>query len=72
MSSHLLYEKWLDTARAFRTEIALIDLTSNERFTFQQLLAQSESRTGAATPIIYPRGARPDFIFDLLSAWSRN
>ena len=68
MSSHLLYEKWLDTARTFKTEIALIDLTSNEQFTFQQLLARSEAHSSTA-PIIYPCGAGVNFILDLLSAW---
>ena len=71
MSSHFLYEKWLNTARTFSSEIALIDLTSGEKFTFQQLLAKSEQSQSHpdTAPIIYPRAASANFIFDLLSAW---
>ena len=69
MTSHYLYEQWLTTARACRSEIALVDPASGAAWTFAQLQAEAERGDRAAAPVTFPRGAGPGFILDLLRTW---
>jgi long-chain acyl-CoA synthetase len=67
-----LYEKWLATARTFKSERALIDISSGKSWTFDDLLRESERNTSPLDRIIFPRGAGPEFIFSILQAWRTN
>lgn len=71
MSSRFLYEQWLETARGWRGETALLDLAAERRWTFEELRQEGE-RQESGGGIAYPRGAGPDFIFELLRAWRRD
>ena len=64
-----LYEKWLATVRKFKSERALIDISSGNSWTFDDLLRESERTNLALDRIIYPRGAGPEFIFSILQSW---
>ncbi len=59
--------------------MALRDFASGKQWTFAELFAAGESRSGApasgpasSDEIIFPQGHSPEFIFDLLAAWRDN
>jgi long-chain acyl-CoA synthetase len=62
----MLYERWRQIAHRYRNEIALIDLASDERWTFRQLTAAEEAET-VSEPVLFPQGRQ--FVFTLLRAW---
>jgi long-chain acyl-CoA synthetase len=64
-----LYEKWLATARTFKSERALIDIAAGKSWSFEDLLRESERTNLALDGIIYPQGSGPEFIFSTLQAW---
>lgn len=66
----MLYERWLEIARARRGEIALFDLAAGRRWTFAQLTRAAEStRTAPTGAFAYPRGQTADFLLTVLGAW---
>ena len=67
-----LYEKWLVTARTFKSERALIDIASGNSWTFADLLREAERTIPQPSPITYPRGSASEFIFSILRAWRAN
>jgi len=67
-----LYEKWLITARTFKSERALTDLASGRSWTFADLLRESELSDLNPGHIIHPRGSGPEFIFTILQSWRVN
>jgi long-chain acyl-CoA synthetase len=69
MSSHFLYEQWLETVRTFPNETALVDLTSDRRWTFESLLRASERISIPESSITFPRGIGLDFVLTLMHGW---
>lgn len=67
----MLYDRWSQIAREFRNELALIDLSSNRRWTFRELAETSHAQSNDRSPVCFPKGASADFIFSLLAAWRR-
>jgi long-chain acyl-CoA synthetase len=65
----MLYERWHNTARARRNDLALRDLASGRQWTFAQLLADGEARQTDPGKISFSQGHSPEFILSLLSAW---
>ncbi|MGP8201676.1 MAG: class I adenylate-forming enzyme family protein [Limisphaerales bacterium] len=65
----MLYERWHETVKARRNDLALRDLASNRRWTFAQLFAAGEVQPTDAGKIVCPQGHSPEFILSLLSAW---
>lgn len=65
----MLYERWCAVASERRTEIALRDLTSGKRWTFEQLRIAAESRAVDSGEIIYPQSNSLEFILSVLAAW---
>jgi len=62
----MLYERWLEVAKRWRGETALIDATRDKRWTFAQLAAEAERDT-VAGPAVFPQGEQ--FILTLLRGW---
>jgi acyl-CoA synthetase (AMP-forming)/AMP-acid ligase II len=71
MSSRILYEKWLNVARAFSPELALMDSCSGQAWTFAELLRRGEKEE-SQNLAAFPQGHSPEFIFTLLRAWRSN
>ena len=65
----MLYERWRQIAREYRSETALRELSSNRQWTFQELCAQTERAEPAGSPVIYPQGITPEFVLTVLRAW---
>lgn len=68
----MLYDRWQRVAREHSHEIALIDLGSDQRWTFAQLAAaagRSDSREAGVAAVQFPQGAGAGFIFEVLKAW---
>ena len=65
----MLYERWRQVAQDFRNEIALHDVVSGDSWTFAQLASRTESGEPIDSPIVFPQGISPKFIFSVLRAW---
>jgi long-chain acyl-CoA synthetase len=64
----MLYDRWRRTVHRCRTETALIDAASGQRWTFSAL-AQAADRQPAPAGAIFPRGASPEFVLAVLAGW---
>ncbi|EEF61278.1 class I adenylate-forming enzyme family protein [Pedosphaera parvula] len=62
----MLYERWCQIAKEYRNEIALHDVARGERWTFGQLLADSEN-ISISDLVAFPQGH--NFISTLLAGW---
>lgn len=63
----MLYDRWMELARARRGDTALRDLASGRSWTFAQL-----SNTALPKPeggVVHPTGRGADFVLQVLSAW---
>jgi acyl-coenzyme A synthetase/AMP-(fatty) acid ligase len=65
----MLYEHWCRIAAERRDEIALRDFATGRRWTFDQLRAAGETWEAGDSPVIFPQGHAPEFLFALLAAW---
>jgi acyl-CoA synthetase (AMP-forming)/AMP-acid ligase II len=65
----MLYQRWRDTAKERRHDLALRDLASGQCWTFAQLFAAGERRKADADEMVYPQGHSPEFILSLLAGW---
>lgn len=65
----MLYERWCQIAAAHRNDLALRDVASGRRWTFDELRAASEARPRGDAAFVFPQGHSPEFILDLLAAW---
>lgn len=75
----MLYECWRKISAERRNELALCDTASGKRWSFTELFAAGENRTGtqgtfptSSGGVAFPQGHSPEFIFDLLTAWREN
>jgi long-chain acyl-CoA synthetase len=65
----MLYEQWKAISGVHRQELALWDLQSDSRWTFEQLDAEAE-KLPAGDPVIFASVDCPSrFIFEVLRAW---
>ena len=64
----MLYDRWRRIAEKFPEEIALVDVASGQRWTFQELAQIADQETPAET-MSFPRGLSCQFIFTVLRAW---
>lgn len=65
----MLYDRWRAVVRARRHELALREVASGRRWTFDQLAAAAERLPGSGAPVAFPRGHDAEFILALLAAW---
>jgi len=68
----MLYERWKQISAQNRDAIALRDLASGKNWTFGQLSATAENNGAPDSPVAFPSGHSPEFIFQLLAAWRKN
>src|SRR5579862_1660044 len=65
----MLYERWKAISKTHRNELALWDLQSDRRWTFDQLAVQEE-KLPADEPLVCASAESPiRFVFDVLRAW---
>lgn len=65
----MLYERWLEVVSARRRELALRDVATGRRWTFQELRAEVERREAGDGGLVYPQGHGPEFVFAVLEGW---
>jgi acyl-CoA synthetase (AMP-forming)/AMP-acid ligase II len=63
----MLYDRWRETVREYRNEIALRDLSRRQQWTFGELESLVESSTPG--PVIFPQGSGVEFIASVLKGW---
>ena len=68
----MLFEIWRQVARDQPSRKALLDVPSGRSWSFAELESEAENRPAPVSPVAFPQGDSPDFIFDVLSAWRRN
>jgi acyl-CoA synthetase (AMP-forming)/AMP-acid ligase II len=66
----MLYERWRQTVKENRNELALQDDTTGRRWTFVELTAAVENAPPTPGPIAFPQGISADFVIAVLRAWS--
>lgn len=64
----MLYDRWLEIAREFATERALVDVAGSRNWTFAQLARAVDGMRGVPGPV-FPQGNTPVFIMELLRGW---
>ncbi|HEV2207241.1 MAG TPA: fatty acid--CoA ligase family protein [Verrucomicrobiae bacterium] len=65
----MLYESWRHIASSARGELALWDLPTGRRWTFEQLAAAAESRSAPDEGLVCPHGGSAEFVLEVLGAW---
>ena len=66
----MLYESWLETARAGGDQVALTDLSPRPMLDFPPIEALQPSRgLSPADPVAFPIGLSAEFILTVLRAW---
>lgn len=68
-ASRLLFDRWRALAARHRDDLALVEFSSGRRWSFRQLLGQTETGTPHSTGIAYPSGNNAEFILSVLRAW---
>src|SRR5579872_1762555 len=65
----MLYERWKEISRTHRNELAVWDIQSDRRWTFEQLAAQAEDLS-ADEPVVCASADCPgSFVLDVLRVW---
>lgn len=64
----MLYERWRQISAQDPARVALRDFGSGRSWTFAELFAAGERAT-ADSPVVFPQGHSPEFLFQLLAAW---
>jgi acyl-CoA synthetase (AMP-forming)/AMP-acid ligase II len=64
-----LYQRWLETARHFSNELAVLDTVSGRQWTFKKLAEAVEQFPSASGKIVFPSGHNPEFVIQTLAAW---
>lgn len=67
--SRELYERWLATAGAHSSAIALQDVKTGRAWTFRELAATAAEISPGTTTVRFATGDSVDFIFETLAAW---
>jgi acyl-CoA synthetase (AMP-forming)/AMP-acid ligase II len=64
----MLYDRWLEIAREFAAERALIDVPGDRTWTFAQLARAVDAMDSGPGPV-FPQGNTPRFVMELLRGW---
>lgn len=67
-----LSARWLEVAKLYADEWALLELDSGRRWTFAELARAGEETSGKEGSIVFPRGNTADFILAVLRAWQND
>ncbi|HWD91851.1 MAG TPA: class I adenylate-forming enzyme family protein [Verrucomicrobiae bacterium] len=65
----MLYERWLEIARARPEELALRDLPSGRQWTFHELETAVDASSSGSQDILFPSGLSAEFILAVLRTW---
>jgi long-chain acyl-CoA synthetase len=65
----MLYERWQQVARERRREVALRELDSGRRWTFEQLRRDAELGPSDRSAMVCPQGHSGEFILAVLRGW---
>src|SRR5687767_7611417 len=65
----MLYERWRQIAREHATELAVWDVTANERITFGELERSVEDTIAPGGTVLWPQGHGPEFVRMVLLGW---
>lgn len=65
----MLYQRWREIARKHAPRMALHELATGRRWTFDQLAAVIDSAPRAAGLVAHPRGLGAHFIVEVATAW---
>jgi long-chain acyl-CoA synthetase len=65
----MLYDSWRRTAASCPNRLALLDLTSNRRWTFEELSSAVEREPRSEVPVAFPSGHSAAFVLGVLRAW---
>src|SRR5687767_12212730 len=65
----MLYERWRQIAREHAHEIAVFDVSANERISFEQLAQSVDSAAIPTDAILFPQGHTIHFLETVLLAW---
>jgi long-chain acyl-CoA synthetase len=65
----MLYDRWRQTVKENRNELALRDNTAAKAMTFVELDAAAEKAAPTPGPIAFPQGISTDFVIAVLRAW---
>lgn len=69
MTSKPLYAQWQQTVQRKRSETAVRDLRTGERWTFAQLASATEAVVPDTGGVAFPQGHNVNFILEVLRAW---
>jgi len=64
----MLYERWLQMARARRSELALLDVHADRAWTFGEL-ERAADLCPPPEAVVFPSGRSAAFLLDVLGAW---
>lgn len=65
----MLYDRWLEIARARPDQIALQDLVHGRQWTFQALARAAGQALSAAGQVIFPQATDAEFVIEVLQGW---
>jgi len=65
----MLYDCWRQVASERPYQVAVIEATSERRWTFNELAAEAQKREATPRSVVFPAGASADFILTVLRAW---
>jgi acyl-CoA synthetase (AMP-forming)/AMP-acid ligase II len=67
----MLYDQWREVASKRANQLALMDLATDQRWTFGQLADAAEATVASQGRVLFPTGNSADFILCLLHGWFR-
>jgi len=67
----MLYDRWREVASKRANQVALMDLATDERWTFGQLSDTAEGAVASHERVVFPTGNSAEFIFCVLQGWLR-
>ena len=65
----MLYDAWQKVIQDRGDEVALRDLASGRSWTFAQMDREARKSLPDMSPMVFPQGHSPEFIFTVLRAW---
>jgi long-chain acyl-CoA synthetase len=65
----MLYERWRQIAHEHRSELALHDLASGQRWNFSELASAAETGGPSEGSVLFPKGINAEFVLTVLRAW---
>ncbi|HTI72924.1 MAG TPA: fatty acid--CoA ligase family protein [Candidatus Limnocylindria bacterium] len=66
----MLYDRWLQTVKAYGNDRALTEVASGRTWSFRELAKAADANSRVPRdPMIFPSGNSPEFIIEVLQAW---